>query len=160
MVDLRSDSCEVWTGSQFQTIDRANAAKTAGLPTEKVQLHTTYLGGGFGRRANPQSDFVVEAVAVAKAIGAPAKVKVVWTREDDMQGGWYRPAFLHAIEGGIDAQGNAVSWRSRSVGQSIMAGTPFRGHDDEGEGVRSGIGRRSSTIFPMPSQTSPSNRTR
>ncbi len=98
---------------------------TAGLPNEKVQLHTTFLGGGFGRRANPQSDFVVEAVYVAKAIGAPAKVQVVWTREDDMQGGWYRPAFLHAIEGGIDATGNPVSWRSRSVGQSIMAGTPF-----------------------------------
>jgi isoquinoline 1-oxidoreductase subunit beta len=122
-VDLRADSCEVWTGSQFQTIDRANAAKIAGLPPEKVQLHTTFLGGGFGRRANPQSDFVVEAVHVAKAVGAP--VKVIWTREDDMAGGWYRPAFLHAIEGGVDASGNAVSWRSRLVGQSIMAGTPF-----------------------------------
>jgi isoquinoline 1-oxidoreductase subunit beta len=98
-VDLRADSCEVWTGSQFQTVDRANAAKVAGLPNEKVQLHTTFLGGGFGRRANPQSDFVVEAVHVAKAAGAP--VKVIWTREDDMQGGWYRPAFLHAIEGGL-----------------------------------------------------------
>ncbi len=122
-VDLRADSCEVWTGSQFQTIDRANAAKIAGLPPEKVQLHTTFLGGGFGRRANPQSDFVVEAVHVAKAAGVP--VKVIWTREDDMQGGWYRPAFLHAIEGSVDAGGNAVSWRSRLVGQSIMAGTPF-----------------------------------
>jgi isoquinoline 1-oxidoreductase beta subunit len=123
VVDLRSDSCDVWTGSQFQTIDRANAAKVAGLPNEKVQLHTTFLGGGFGRRANPQSDFVVEAVHVAKAAGAP--VKVIWTREDDMNGGWYRPAFLHAIEGGVDASGNAVSWQSRLVGQSIMAGTPF-----------------------------------
>ncbi len=123
VVDLRADSCEVWTGSQFQTVDRANAAKAAGLPNEKVQLHTTFLGGGFGRRANPQSDFVVEAVYVAKAAGAP--VKVIWTREDDMQGGWYRPAFLHAIEGGVDASGNPVSWRSRLVGQSIMAGTPF-----------------------------------
>ena len=122
-VDLRADSCEVWTGSQFQTIDRANAAKIAGLPPEKVQLHTTFLGGGFGRRATPQSDFVVEAVHVAKAAGVP--VKVIWTREEDMAGGWYRPAFLHAIEGGIDASGNAVSWRSRLVGQSIMAGTPF-----------------------------------
>jgi isoquinoline 1-oxidoreductase beta subunit len=125
VVDLGQDSCEVWTGSQFQTIDRANAAKTAGLPNEKVQLHTTFLGGGFGRRATPQSDFVVEAVHVAKAIGAPAKVKVVWTREDDMQGGWYRPAFLHAIQGGIDAKGDAVCFTSRSVGQSIMKGTPF-----------------------------------
>ena len=125
VVDLRQDSCEIWTGSQFQTIDRANAAKVTGLPNEKVQLHTTFLGGGFGRRANPQSDFVVEAVHVAKVAEAP--VKVIWTREDDMQGGWYRPAFLHAIEGGIDASGNAVSWRSRLVGQSIMAGTPFEG---------------------------------
>jgi len=122
-VDLRADSCEVWTGSQFQTVDRANAAKIAGLPNEKVQLHTTFLGGGFGRRANPQSDFVVEAVYVAKAAGAP--VKVIWTREDDMAGGWYRPAFLHAIEGGFDASGNLACWRSRLVGQSIMAGTPF-----------------------------------
>ena len=122
-VDLRADSCEIWTGTQFQTVDRANAAKIAGLPPEKVQIHTTYLGGGFGRRANPQSDFVVEAVHVAKAVGAP--VKVVWTREDDMQGGWYRPAFLHAIAGGIDSSGNAVSWRSRLVGQSIFAGTMF-----------------------------------
>ncbi len=125
VVDLRADSCEVWTGSQFQTIDRANAAKVAELPAEKVQLHTTFLGGGFGRRANPQSDFVVEAVHVAKAAGAPVQVKVIWTREDDMQGGWYRPAFLHAIEGGVDANGNPVSWKSRLVGQSIMAGTPF-----------------------------------
>ncbi len=122
-VNLREDSCEIWTGTQFQTVDRAAAAKAAGLPNEKVQIHTTFLGGGFGRRATPQSDFVVEAVHVAKAAGVP--VKVVWTREDDMQGGWYRPAFLHSIVGGVDASGNPVSWRSRLVGQSIMAGTPF-----------------------------------
>src|SRR2546430_4486415 len=122
-VDLRADSCEIWTGTQFQTVDRANAAKVAGLPNEKVQIHTTFLGGGFGRRATPQSDFVVEAVHVAKVAGVP--VKVVWTREDDMQAGWYRPAFLHAIAGGVDASGNPVSWRSRLVGQSIFAGTQF-----------------------------------
>ncbi len=122
-VDLRQDSCEVWTGSQFQTVDRANAAKVAGLPNEKVQLHTTFLGGGFGRRANPHSDFVVEAVHVAKVAGAP--VKVMWTREDDMNGGYYRPAFLHAIEAGLDANGKPIAWRSRLVGQSIMKGTPF-----------------------------------
>jgi len=122
-VDLRADSCEIWTGTQFQTVDRAAAAKAAGVPNEKVQIHTTFLGGGFGRRATPQSDFVVEAVHVAKAAGVP--VKVVWTREDDMQGGWYRPAFLHAIVGGVDASGNPISWRSRLVGQSIMAGTMF-----------------------------------
>src|SRR5579864_2057319 len=123
VVDLRSDSCEIWTGTQFQTVDRMRAAQVAGLPAEKVQIHTTFLGGGFGRRANPQSDFVIEATHVAKAAGAP--VKVVWTREDDMQGGFYRPAFVHAIAGSVDANGNAASWRSRLVGQSIMAGTMF-----------------------------------
>ena len=122
-VDLRANSCEIWTGTQFQTVDRAAAAKVAGLAEEKVKINTTYLGGGFGRRANPQSDFVVEAVHVAKAAGAP--VKVVWTREDDMQGGWYRPAFVHACAGGIDANGKALTWRSRLVGQSIMAKTMF-----------------------------------
>ncbi len=123
VVDLRADACMIWTGTQFQTLDRASAAKVAGLPEEKVQIHTAFLGGGFGRRANPQSDFVVDAVHVAKAVGGPARV--VWTREDDMHGGWYRPAFLHAIAGGVDATGNPVSWRSRLVGQSILAGTPF-----------------------------------
>src|SRR2546422_9407723 len=127
-VDLRADGCEIWTGTQFQTVDRMSAAGIAGLKPEQVQIHTTFLGGGFGRRANPQSDFVVEAVYVAKAAGVP--VKVAWTREDDMQGGWYRPAFLHAIAGGIDANGKAVAWRSRIVGQSIMAGTPFEGMAD------------------------------
>src|SRR6266849_8230868 len=66
VVDLKADSCEIWTGTQFQTVDRLSAAKVAGLPPEKVQIHTTLLGGGFGRRANPASDFVVEAVHVAK----------------------------------------------------------------------------------------------
>ncbi len=132
VVDLRPDSCVLWTGTQFQTIDRANAAKTAGLPPEKVQIHTTFLGGGFGRRANPHSDFVIEAVQVAKVAGAP--VKVMWTREDDMNGGYYRPAFLHAIAGGIDGSGSVVSWRSRLVGQSIMAGTPFADMMMKGKG--------------------------
>jgi isoquinoline 1-oxidoreductase beta subunit len=122
-VDLRADSCQIWTGTQFQTVDRQRAAQVAGLPPEKVKIYTTFLGGGFGRRANPQSDFVIEATHVAKAAGAP--VKVVWTREDDMQGGFYRPAFIHAISGSVDGNGNATSWRSRLVGQSIMAGTMF-----------------------------------
>jgi isoquinoline 1-oxidoreductase beta subunit len=123
VVDLRADSCEIWTGTQFETVDRANAAKTAGLPPEKVQIHTTLLGGGFGRRANPASDFVIEAVQVAKAAKAP--VKVVWTREDDTQGGWYRPMWHDRFAAGLDASGNPVAWTHTIVGQSIMAGTPF-----------------------------------
>src|SRR3984893_6711697 len=87
VVDLHVDHCEIWTGTQFQTGDRAAAAAVAGLKPEQVTLHTTLLGGGFGRRANPASDFVREATEGAKAARAP--VKVVWTREDDIRGGWY-----------------------------------------------------------------------
>ncbi|HWZ44419.1 MAG TPA: xanthine dehydrogenase family protein molybdopterin-binding subunit [Candidatus Saccharimonadales bacterium] len=123
VVDLKDHHCEVWTGSQFQTGDRATAAAVAGLKPQQVQLHTTLLGGGFGRRANPASDFVSEAVHVAKAAKAP--VKVIWTREDDMHGGYYRPAYLHSLKGAVDASGNPVAWRHRIVGQSILAGTPF-----------------------------------
>ncbi|NDQ55538.1 MAG: xanthine dehydrogenase family protein molybdopterin-binding subunit [Acidipila sp.] len=125
VVDLRADSCEIWTGTQFQTVDRASAAKVAGLPPEKVQIHTTLLGGGFGRRANPASDFVVEAVQVAKVAKAP--VKVVWTREDDLRGGWYRPMWHDRFEAGLDSSGNPVAWTHTIVGQSIMQGTLFEG---------------------------------
>jgi isoquinoline 1-oxidoreductase beta subunit len=123
VVDLKDDSCDIWTGTQFETVDRANAAKVAGLPPDKVKIHTTLLGGGFGRRANPSSDFVVEAMQVAKAAKVP--VKVVWTREDDMQGGWYRPMWHDRFAAGLDAEGNPVAWTHTIVGQSIMAGTPF-----------------------------------
>ena len=123
VVDLRADSCEIWTGSQFETVDRASAAQVVGLPPEKVQLHTTLLGGGFGRRANPASDFVVEAAHVAKVANAP--VKVVWTREDDTRGGWYRPMWHDRFVAGLDANGDPIAWTHTIVGQSIMMGTPF-----------------------------------
>ena len=123
VVDLKESHCEIWTGTQFQTVDRAAAAAVAGLKPAQVQIHTTLLGGGFGRRANPASDFVIEAVHVAKAAKAP--VKVIWTREDDMRGGYYRPAYLHTVKGAVDADGNPLAWRHRIVGQSIVSGTPF-----------------------------------
>ncbi|HEX7489690.1 MAG TPA: molybdopterin cofactor-binding domain-containing protein, partial [Anaeromyxobacteraceae bacterium] len=122
-VKLDGDRCEIWTGTQFQTNDQAAAARIAGLPPQNVSIHTMFLGGGFGRRATPQSDFVSEAVHVAKAAGVP--VKVVWTREDDMRGGYYRPMFVHRIEAGLDAGGLPVAWKHTIVGQSILAGTPF-----------------------------------
>jgi isoquinoline 1-oxidoreductase subunit beta len=125
VVDLRADSCEVWVGTQFQTGDRFAAARIAGLKPEQVKLNTTLLGGGFGRRANPHSDFVSEAVHVAKAAGAPAKVKVIWTREDDMHGGFYRPAYYHALRGCLDGNGMPLAWSERIVGQSIADGTGF-----------------------------------
>ena len=132
VVDLRSDSCELWTGTQFQTVDRMQAAKTVGLPPEKVKINTTLLGGGFGRRANPASDFIIEAVNVAKVAKAP--VKVVWTREDDLAGGWYRPMWHDRFSAGLDAQGNPVAWTHTIVGQSILAGTLF-----EAFGIKDGV---------------------
>jgi isoquinoline 1-oxidoreductase beta subunit len=131
-VDLREDRCEIWTGTQFQTADRNRAATIAGLKPEQVELHTTFLGGGFGRRGNPQSDFVSEAVHVAKAVKKP--VKVVWTREDDIKGGYYRPAFHDRLTAGLDAKGRLVAWTHTIVGQSIAIGTPF-----EGAMVRDGV---------------------
>ena len=123
VVDLQADRCTLWTGTQSQTLDRMMAAKTAGLKPEQVEIHTTFLGGGFGRRANPMSDFVIEAVQVAKAIGKP--VKVVWTREDDMRGGYYRPMWMDRIEAAISSDGRPLTWKHTLVGQSIVAGTPF-----------------------------------
>ena len=122
-VSIGPDSCDVWTGTQFQTGDQAVAAKITGLKPEQVKIHTTFLGGGFGRRANPASDFVAEAVHVAKAAGVP--VKVVWTREDDMRGGYYRPMWAHNVSVGLGPDGLPAAWRQQIVGQSIMDGTPF-----------------------------------
>jgi isoquinoline 1-oxidoreductase beta subunit len=125
VVDLRDDRCEIWTGTQLQTMDRYAAAGVSGLKPEQIQIHTLFLGGGFGRRANPHSDFVAEAVGVAKAMQMRAPVKVVWTREDDMRGGYYRPFWYDRMAAGLDQTGNPVAWSHRIVGQSIMTGTAF-----------------------------------
>jgi len=104
-------------------MDQMVASKIAGVPPQNVSIHTTFLGGGFGRRANPTSDFVGQAVTVAKAAGVP--VKTIWTREDDIRGGYYRPQFLHRIEASLDEKGRPDGWKHAIVGQSILAGTPF-----------------------------------
>ena len=122
-VKIGPDGCDIWTGTQFQGPDQMAAAAITGLKPEQVRIHTTFLGGGFGRRANPASDFVAEAVHVAKAAGAP--VKTVWTREDDTRGGYFRPAFVHRARLGLGADGMPVAWDHDMAGQSIVAGTFF-----------------------------------
>ena len=122
-VRLSPGKCEVWTGTQFQTVDQAAAAEAAGLKPEQVEVHTPFLGGGFGRRANPAADFVKEAVHVAKASGLP--VKVVWTREDDTRGGYYRPQFLHRARVALGDNALPSAWRHTVICQSIIEGTPF-----------------------------------
>ncbi|HEY0511807.1 MAG TPA: xanthine dehydrogenase family protein molybdopterin-binding subunit [Thermoanaerobaculia bacterium] len=125
-----AEGVEVWTGTQFQTVDQQRVAQIFGLKPEQVAIHTTFLGGGFGRRANLASDFVVEAAHVAKKLEQP--VKVVWTRDDDIRGGYYRPMTVHRLEGALDADGSPVAWRQRIVTQSIMAGSPFAGMIKDG----------------------------
>jgi isoquinoline 1-oxidoreductase beta subunit len=115
--DVRPDACEIWVGTQAQTSTQQVATRITGLPPEKVTVHTMYLGGGFGRRS--QTDFVEDAVHVSKAVGQP--VKVVYTREDDMRAGRYRPVAYNEFVGGLDAQGWPVAWIHRIASASIVA---------------------------------------
>jgi isoquinoline 1-oxidoreductase subunit beta len=129
VVKLTQDSCEIWNGEQFQTGDQMAIAKATGLKPEQITLHMLFAGGSFGRRASSASDYVLEAVSIAAALlrsGKPGiPVKMVWTREDDMRGGYYRPMYVHALQAGLDADGNVVGWQHRIVGQSVLAGTAF-----------------------------------
>jgi isoquinoline 1-oxidoreductase beta subunit len=132
VAQIKGERCTVWAGAQIQTIDQANAAAAAGLKPEQVAINTLMAGGGFGRRATPNSDVIVEAVSVAKAIGRDAPVKLVWSREDDIRGGRYRPMYFHVLRAGLDDQGTIVAWQHRIVGQSILTGTPFQGMVKDG----------------------------
>lgn len=114
--DVRADRCDVWAPTQFQTISQGTAAKICSLKPEAVFIHTTFLGGGFGRRAG--TDFVADAVETSKAVGAP--VKVTWSREDDMQHDFYRPASYARMAGAVDADGWPVAWTTRIACPSIM----------------------------------------
>jgi len=125
VVRLGPDACEVWAGSQVPTIDQQVVARVVGLPPAKVAIHTLLAGGSFGRRATPNGDVAGEAASIVKAIGGDKPVKLVWTREDDLQGGRYRPLYVHRLRAGLDTQGNIVGWEHRIVGQSILKGGPF-----------------------------------
>ncbi len=116
-VHVRSDGCEVWTGSQVLARVQATAAQVTGLPLDKVVVHNHLLGGGFGRRL--EHDYVTQAVRIAKQVAGP--VKVVWTREEDVQHDVYRPYYYDRITAGLDAQGKPIAWTHRLVGPSILA---------------------------------------
>ena len=123
-VRFDGDRAEVWAGSQFQTIDQGAIAQTLGIPADRVTFHTEMAGGGFGRRATPDAHVQREAAEIAKRVpGAP--VKLVWSREDDVQGGYYRPMHLHRAEIGLGPDGLPLAWQHVVVGQSLVAGTPF-----------------------------------
>ncbi len=127
VVQRTAQGVEIWNGDQYQTPDQHAVAGVFGIEPQQVKIHMLYAGGSFGRRANPQSDYVVEAAQIAKASGGQRPVKLVWTREDDMRAGYYRPLYLHRLEAALDENGNPIAWRQRIVGQSIAAGTAFEG---------------------------------
>lgn len=122
------DAAELWLGSQMPGLDGFAASKVLGLAPDKVKVNVQMAGGGFGRRAIPSSDYVVEACSVAKAAraaGLAAPVQTLWSREDDIAGGYYRPMHLHTAKIGFDAQGRITAWDHVIVGQSILMGSPF-----------------------------------
>ena len=129
---------EVWGGHQMPDLYQTVAAEVAGIARDKVILRVMKTGGGFGRRASPDADIIVEAVATAKALGWKAPVKVQWTREDDMRAGRYRPAFVHKLKAALDEKGELVALSDTVVGQSIARGTLF----EQGL-VREGVDRLS-----------------
>ena len=127
VMQRHKDGVEIWNGAQIQTLDQGAVAGVFGIAAEQVKINMLYAGGSFGRRGNPHSDYVLETATIVKAINGKAPVKLVWTREDDMRAGYYRPMYVHKLEAGLDADGNLVAWQQRIVGQSIIAGTAFAG---------------------------------
>ncbi|HWL71961.1 MAG TPA: molybdopterin cofactor-binding domain-containing protein [Geminicoccus sp.] len=115
-VHLHDGRCEVWVGTQAATRAQAAAARAAGLPVDKVVVHNQYLGGSFGRRA--ESDNVTQAVLFARQVDHP--LKIVWSREEDTQHDFYRPAYLNLLKAGLDASGRVTSWSHRVVGPSPL----------------------------------------
>jgi len=127
-VDLQADRCTIHAASQMPGVDAGAAASVLGLKPEQVEIVVQMAGGGFGRRATPTGEWVREAAGVAKALaasGTRAPVKVVWSREDDMKAGYYRPLTVHRAEIGYDKDGKVLAWDHRIVSQSILAGSPF-----------------------------------
>jgi isoquinoline 1-oxidoreductase subunit beta len=123
-VKFSGDRAEAWVPSQFQTMDQMSIGEVLGLKPEQVTFHTEFAGGGFGRRAVIDSHVPREAAVIAKRFrGTP--VKLIWTREDDVRGGYYRPMHAHRVEIGIGRDGMPAAWKHVVVGQSLVAGTPF-----------------------------------
>lgn len=119
---------ELLFGSQLQTVDQNVAAHVLGLKPEQVKIETLLAGGSFGRRATPTGDMAAEAAEVLKGAKHTGPIKIIWTREDDIKGGRYRPIFVHRVRGGLDADGNIIAWDQVVVGQSFMKGTLFEEH--------------------------------
>ncbi|MCB1480238.1 MAG: xanthine dehydrogenase family protein molybdopterin-binding subunit [Rhodobiaceae bacterium] len=127
IVQISDGGATLWTGSQIQTVDQGTVAAIAGVDPANVRVETVFAGGSFGRRALPNAQHNAEAAAIAKAHGKGVPIKLVYTREDDMRGGYYRPVAVHRVRAGLDAGGNIVGWDHKIATQSILKGSPFEG---------------------------------
>lgn len=123
VVQRTSDGVEIWNGVQSQTRDQKAVAKLFGIEPEQVKINMLYAGGSFGRRGNPDSDYVLEAANIVKAGDFQVPVKMVWTREDDMRAGYFRPMYYHRMSAALDEAGKPLAWQHRIVGQSILGRT-------------------------------------
>ncbi|WIO74667.1 xanthine dehydrogenase family protein molybdopterin-binding subunit [Porticoccaceae bacterium LTM1] len=124
VAQVTDEGCELWNADQIPTLDQGGIAVMLGIQPDKVKINTLYAGGSFGRRANPKSDYVLEAVEIARSQkGTP--VKMVWSREDDTRAGYFRPMYFHKIRGALDDKGMPLAWYQTVVGQPVLKGTPF-----------------------------------
>jgi isoquinoline 1-oxidoreductase beta subunit len=161
VAEVDGHHCKLTYGSQIPTLDQLNTAKIVLTLPGAVEIETLFAGGSFGRRANPTSDFVVECVHIAKKVGGGRPVKLVWTREDDMAGGRYRPMAHHALSITTDAEGYPAVWHHRVVTQSIQREVPGSGAFDDAtvEGVKGSVYLKATPVvdaavympeFPVP----------
>ncbi|OZG71593.1 twin-arginine translocation pathway signal protein [Hahella sp. CCB-MM4] len=127
VIQRRPDGVEMWYGAQLQTGDQMQVAGLFGIQPEQVKINMLFAGGSFGRRANAHSDYVLEAAQIAKAYTKAVPIKLVWSREDDTRGWYYRPMYVHQLSASLDDEGYPKAWRHRIVGQSIISGTAFAG---------------------------------
>ncbi len=118
LVNEAGDGVEIWTGTQTQTLTIMAAAKALGTTEDKIKLHQMYLGGGFGRRAELEPTYLLEAIELSKRLGKP--VKVIWSREDDLEGGWFRPSTAQLMRAGFDKDGNVIAWNHRVAAPSVL----------------------------------------
>jgi isoquinoline 1-oxidoreductase beta subunit len=125
IIEFRGDGAEIWSGCQLQSIDQRFAAQILGVKPEQVKINTLLGGGSFGRRGVPIADWISELAALAKALDGRPPVQIVWTREDDIKGGFYRPLILHTVKAGLDASGSISGWEHKVVSPPIFVGTPF-----------------------------------
>ena len=124
-MELHSDGAEIWSGCQLQTIDQIVAAQILGFKPEQIKINTLLAGGSFGRRGNPMADWIVELSEIAKGMSSKAPVHLVWTRDDDIKGGFYRPLVLHRVKVGLTESIRSPVGNSKERVSRFFTGTPF-----------------------------------